>query len=396
MNADSQRERSISGVPISEFARRVDKARELAADRDLVGLIVFGRGGGTYERHGDLLYLTGHYTTFSNIPDIAPHWRMRGHAAALVTADTVVLISDDFPSVDEVLADRVVQTEDLAADLLEAIRESGVLGLLGVVGADAVSGPQLRHLEHSLPDFKIVDDLLIETRSIKSPAEQDLLRQAGAIGSLAIGAAIEAVEVGASVIELAALAGQVAMSQGASVVNIFAEALGPDRPARKHLHPAFADDVPLREGDVFAIDMSGALGGYFFDFSRSRCAGSDLHGGRAAFEIAFEAVNAVTSSLLAGANVGEVTKMGFDVERRSRLDILPSGFEGMGHGLGLGFEEPWLTLDNNTILASGMCIAVERSVNLGRVGAAFEHNVIITDGPPQILDSATEKFDDVG
>ncbi|MBK5232908.1 MAG: aminopeptidase P family protein [Thermoleophilia bacterium] len=392
MNEDRQLSKEISGVPISEFADRVEKVRSLAEERGLAGLIVFGRGGGTYERHADLLYLTGHYTTFSAIADKPPHWRMRGHAAALITPESVVLISDDYPSLAEVHADRVISTVDLPTDLLEAINESGVQGKLGVIGADAISGTQLRYLDEILPAFQVADDLLVDIRSIKSPAEQELLREAGRIGSQAIEAAIEAVEIGASVMEIAARASQIVISQGAGVVNIFAEALGPDRPARQHLHPAFADDVPLREGDVFTIDMSGALGGYFFDFSRSRVAGSDLHEGRAAFETAFEVVNAVTDALVAGNTVGDVAKIGFDLEARSGLDLGPSGFDAMGHGLGLGFENPWMSTDNETVLAPGMCLAVERFVNLGEVGATFEHNAIVTEGAPEILDSTPANF----
>lgn len=70
----------VAGVTPAEFAERANRVRVLMADRGLDALVVIGRGGGPFERHANLLYLTGHYSTFPAIPDHRPHWQLRDTA----------------------------------------------------------------------------------------------------------------------------------------------------------------------------------------------------------------------------------------------------------------------------------------------------------------------------
>ena len=59
---------------------------------------------------------------------------------------------------------------------------------------------------------------------------------------------------------------------------------------------------------------------------------------------------------------------------------------GVGHGLGLGFELPWIDTASPWTLAAGMTIALEVYLSEPGVGTvAFEHVVLVTDGKPEIL-----------
>lgn len=381
--------RDIAGIPAEELADRVARARERAGQLGLDGFVVVARGGGPFERHGNLMYLTGHYTTFPTIPDHAPHWRLRGHAAAVVGPERTILLSDDHPIADRVHADEVRETSDLPAAVAQAARDVGLAGRrVGLVGSDVLSAHHARMLDAELPGLEPADDLLARLRLVKSPAERELLRRAGQAGAAAISAAMEAMGAGATEQEAAAEAARVAMEGGAAVANVFTGVHGPDRPPRRRLHPSYADDAPVRSGDVFTIDMSGALDGYFFDFSRSRVVGEDRHGGEATLAIARDVVAATVDALRPGATAGDAAARGFAVIDRAGDDLAEGRFAALGHGLGLGFEDPWLTADDDTVLRPGMCIAVEKFVRRGAVAAAFEHNVLVTDGKPEILSIA--------
>jgi Xaa-Pro aminopeptidase len=367
----------IAGIPETEYRQRAQRARALAAERGLDALVVLGRGGGPFERHGDVQYLTGHYPAFPAIPDLPGHWVLRGHAAAVVTADRLVLITDEAPD-GPVAADDVRETSDLVAAVADALAGAGRAGL---VGGDVLS---IRHAR-GLGDLADADGLLAPLRAIKSEAEQERLRAAGRVGSAAIGAALAAAEMGALPQEAAAEAFATAVRHGAAVANVFSGVYGPGRPARTREFPAYADDTPIRAGDVFAIDMSGALDGYFFDFSRSR---PTNEAGEAALALSRRVVEATVAALRPGATVADAARAGQAVMEQEGDSLLAGGFGALGHGLGLGFEDPWLTLDNDTELVAGMCIAVEKFTRRGEVAAAFEHNVLVTDGEPEVLSVA--------
>ena len=53
--------------------------------------------------------------------------------------------------------------------------------------------------------------------------------------------------------------------------------------------------------------------------------------------------------------------------------------EAWGHGIGLAFDPPWITEDNELVLQPGMCLAVERRIaEADGLGAQYEDNVLIT------------------
>jgi Xaa-Pro aminopeptidase len=58
----------------------------------------------------------------------------------------------------------------------------------------------------------------------------------------------------------------------------------------------------------------------------------------------------------------------------------------VGHGMGLGFEVPWVDTASPWELEAGMTIALEVYLSEPGVGTvAFEHVVLVTDSEPEIL-----------
>jgi hypothetical protein len=64
------------------------------------------------------------------------------------------------------------------------------------------------------------------------------------------------------------------------------------------------------------------------------------------------------------ATAGSVAAAGFAVLAAAG-DYDPGRFPALGHGMGLGFEHPWLTVDNALVLEPGMCLAIEPMITLG-------------------------------
>src|SRR5215471_10815619 len=72
-----------TGLVVECEARR---ARALAAakKRGLKGLLVWSRGGYSYDRYADVYYLANHYMAFVHVVDNLPHWASRGHCALVM------------------------------------------------------------------------------------------------------------------------------------------------------------------------------------------------------------------------------------------------------------------------------------------------------------------------
>jgi Xaa-Pro aminopeptidase len=57
-----------------------------------------------------------------------------------------------------------------------------------------------------------------------------------------------------------------------------------------------------------------------------------------------------------------------------------------GHGIGLAFDPPWITCENELVLQPGTCLAVERRIaEADGLGAQYEDNVLITPTGPELL-----------
>ena len=68
------------------------------------------------------------------------------------------------------------------------------------------------------------------------------------------------------------------------------------------------------------------------------------------------------------------------------------GFPAVGHGIGLGWEGPWLTPDDATAFEPGMAIAVETIVGHPAVGGGFfEENGIVTDTGFEVLTTGASR-----
>lgn len=164
-------------------------------------------------------------------------------------------------------------------------------------------------------------------------------------------------------------------------------------------------DVILKDGDVFNVDVSAELHGYWGDTGASMAVGTSTP----LIDKLLEATELAQRDAMAVAKAGEpINVMGRAVERRARQ----FGFKIIqnlnGHGVGRFIHEPpdvpsiYEPL-NKTVLTEGLVIAVEPFLspsgtyavedddgwtlrtNDASIVAQFEHTMVVTNGEPIVL-----------
>lgn len=381
-------------VPPSEFPERRERARQAAERLGLAGLLVCSRGGGTTDRYADVKYLTNFYTRFPFIPDVPGEWTGRAHAFVVLPVEgEPTLVADDKPKRDEEMAieSRVV-TGDVIASVIEAMRDAGLTeGRVGIAGGDVLPWSIHSQLARAFPDiaWESADDLMKSLRLVKSKAEIEKLRFASWVGSRATEAMLEKAAAGVTHGEVVAAGMEIVVKHGGILYNNFmSSGRGGNNPTSvASSFPTWGSTEVLEDGDWFHCGISGAVDGYYFDHARSKPIGNPTAEQIRVFEAPMLAVQAAMAKIRPGVKASEVARAG-----REKLEELgfefEGAFKGFGHGVGLGWDSPWLVESDHTPLQKDMVLCVERSVrHMGYVGD-FEETVLVTDSGFELLTDA--------
>ena len=383
----------------AEFAERRRKAAALAGEEGLRGLLVCGRGGGGVDRYGDIAYLTDHYTSFPYIPDVEGKWTGRAHSFLILpTADAPRLVVDS-PYRDKIVMppEEILVTDLVIETTIAALKECGLaLGRVGLVGNDTIALSMFRKLAAALPHVEWVDAdrILTRLRAIKSPSEIERLRAASRLGSRMIEAMMEAAVPGATHGEVLKAGLDILIPAGGMLYNSFmASGTGGEngRAVRANF-PTWSSEEPLAEGQWFRAGISGVLQGYYLDLSRSRPIGPAQPEQVEAFEAAIAVVEAGIAAIRPGITAGEVAEAG--IRKQEELGYPLTGvFLGLGHGVGLGWDSPWLNPGEPTRLVPGMVLCLEKTLSRGGYLGDFEETVLVTEqGVERITDALVRRW----
>ena len=398
MTADATAPVAKPTVPAEEFAERRRRAVAAARARGLAGLLVCSRGGGTLDRYADVLYLTNFYTHFPFIPDFEGNWSARAHTFLILPVDEVPELVIDVPDDGRIrLADgRVTYSDFVLDDAVKALKTAGLgSARIGLVGGDVLTFTMLNKLRAALPELVIepADDLLMGLRSIKSPAEIALLRRASAIGSRMIEAMMDAAVTGASHGDVVAAGLNYLVPAGGMLYNSFmASGRGGD-PSRfaKSNFPTWGSDKSLADGDWIRLGISGAVDGYVFDLARSKAVGPVTNRQVELFESAIASIEATLAAIRPSATAGDLGAAGLD-KQKSMGFAVDGVFSAMGHGIGLGWDDPWLARGVATPIVPNMVLSVERTIMQDGYLGDYEESVLITPDGYERLTDATMRF----
>lgn len=385
-------------ITTSEFQQRRARARDLARSAGLNGLVVCSRGGGTVDRYGDVMYLTNHYSPFPFIPDLPGAWTGRSHSFLVLPVDGDPVLVTDTPYVDaaSLPADQIVVTDLVTEGLIAALKRTNLdRAQVGLAGGDTLPYTMGQALETAAPTMTLTpaDGILTSLRAVKSEGEINKLQHAASVGSRMIEAMMEVATPGATHGAVVAAGSQVLIEQGGQLYNSFmASGRGGD-PASivRSNFPTWASASPLREGMWLRLGLSGVVGGYCFDVSRSRAIGEPSDEQIEVFEAAIAVVHSGIGAMRPGVTGGSVARAG--MAKEAELGFSQTGvFAGLGHGIGLGWDSPWLVAEDETPITANMVINVEKTLMRDSYLGDFEETVLVTPDGPRILTDARHRF----
>ena len=373
------------GITQDEVRARVARLQEALRARELPALLAIGSA--FYDRPGPVAYLSGHFPPFPNSV-FSGAARGLGHACILVPADgePTLLVDTRGYRRDLVTLPDVRLSNDLVAALANLLRERGLAtATVGLAGEDIFPLALYRDLQAGLPQLRLerAEDLLHRLRTVKSPAEQALLRHAARIAGVGLRAALEAIRPGATEQDVCAAGTAAALAAGADFVRYLRVHSGPWSGGGSRW-PQATERVP-QAGDVVVLDIIGAYRGYAFDVNRTAVVGGPSPDDRRFLEAGHAATEAAVAATRAGATLGAVVEAGRRaVVEAGYPELAPSG---AGHAIGLEtVEAPYLGAGSDERLEAGMVLCIEPSIFIpGRIGCAIEQEVVVADGAPEVL-----------
>jgi len=388
----------VGRIQRTEFEARRRIAVEQARSRGLRGLLVCSQGGGALDRYGDVKYLTDFYTPFPCIPDLANNWSGRGYTFFILPVDDEPRLIADVPNNGNIALDedQIRYSDMVIESAIDALRRCGMdRGPIGLVGGDALPVNAFKAIAAAVGNVTWQDaqDILTGLRAIKSPAEIALLRQAAGAGSRTIEAMMAAAVPGASHGDIVAAGLQFLVPAGGILYNSFmASGRGGEDPIYvKSDFPTWASPEPLVEGHWLRLGISGILDGYYFDVSRSKAVGAATNRQVDLFEAAIECVEAGIGACKVGATAEQIARAGLDKQRSLGYDI-KGVFSGLGHGIGLGWDAPWLAPGETLEIQPNMVLNFERTIRHDGFLGDFEETVLVTPEGPEKLTDATLRF----
>jgi Xaa-Pro dipeptidase len=275
----------------------------------------------------------------------------------------------------EAIVDEIITWKEEEDPIAAAAKKLDGAKAIGVEGS-APYATVARLLEATRAHAEDASPLFEALRMIKSPQEQEFLREAARRTVLAIAATHRK------------LAGGLRESEVALLLEREFERLGVRGGGLVQFGPssAFPHGAPgdrrLESGDVVLIDAGCRVRGYTSDVTRTVVFGSPSDEIRKVYGVVDRAQKAGIEALRAGAT-------GARVDAAARKVIEDSGYGAffthrLGHGLGLdGHERPYLVSGNARALLAGNTVTIEPGVYLpSRFGVRIEDDYAVRDEAP--------------
>jgi Xaa-Pro dipeptidase len=390
----------MSTMPFShaEYENRWAAVQAQMRSAGLESAVVWSRGGGGYDRFQEVYYLTNYYSCNSGYgyDGFQKGTRAAAHCAVILRlGQEPILIADD-PTLNRALfaTSRIEAGTDVVALLAEALHREGMRGEVGFVGLDCISAKHMADLRALTPEIQWSehDDLVLNVRIIKSSAELDVFRDAGATVSNAMNALFKVIFSGGSEAEAAGEAArEVYRRQGN--INFIHVGHGPWMAERITDCPiaGYSNRTPA-EGELVRAWVYGAMhDGYWLDPGRTSVAGlKPSLDQRRLVESCADIVEKLRLMIRPGVHAAAVGDAG-----QRLLDEFNGGqpydnsWYVFGHGNGLYFEPPAITPGydgKHSVCLENMVLSTEAFLNLPGVGnAGFEQNFIVTKTGTELL-----------
>ncbi len=303
----------------------------------------------------------------------------------LITAQDTILATD-FRYLEQVKVQapdyRIFQISNAISDWFPRLIAELNLGRLGFEGGH-ITFALYRQLSDILNkteprlQFVPVDGLVESLRTIKEPAEIELITRAVEITDKAFEYIEDRAHPGMTEKEVAWEIEKFQREQGSQALPFdIIVASGPNS-ALPHAKPS---QRKIAAGEPVVIDMGARVGGYSSDLSRTICLGTPDDTFKKVYNTVLEAQLTTMAAIKEGMSGGEADSL-------ARTVIEQEGYgeafgHSLGHGIGLApHEQPRLGPNSSEILASGMVFSIEPGIYLaGWGGVRIEDLVVMTNG----------------
>ncbi|WP_246087929.1 M24 family metallopeptidase [Nocardioides albertanoniae] len=377
-----------------EFTTRLQSVQQRMAERGWSALVVADPA--------NLYYLTGYNAWSFYVPQCAVvpaeggvHLFLRAmdaHGAA----HTAVLPDDRIHAYPEDLVHRpdIHPYDDIAAQCreLNIFVDNPDVVVAMELDAHFLSVRGFQAVQRAIPRTRIVDseELVNWVRLVKSPAEQDELRAAGAVADRAMTVALEGVRSGRRECDV------VADIQSAQTISV--GGVGGDYPAFVPLLPTGdSADTPhltwtdrvLRRGEATTIELAGVRNRYHAPLARTVCLGPPSAKLLDCAKATNEGMEAALGSMKPGAAGADVHAAFTDVIAAHGL----SKESRIGYSVGIGFPPDWgertvsLRAGEETVLAPGMAFHVILGMWMDGWAYELSESVLVTEHLPEPLTS---------
>ena len=373
-----------------EYEHRWARVQKAMREKDIGTVVVWGRTASTFDRAGDVIYLTNYFSTKVGQGFDAPPFNARAYCSVIVQQGRAPILVADDPDVrsDVVSVAEFKVANDPVATTIDVLRDLAVSGEVGFVGSDFFPVKYWNEMIENTPqiEWRICDDLVRQVRMLKSVEECAVIRTAGEISTVAMNRMMELLIEGQTEAEAAAEAARQVIAAGGVVDKIqishgetIAYTCGDPMAGYRKVAPGPGD---LLRGFIIGPFYQG----YYLDPGRSAVCGNKPTADQAhLIESCAEIVDAVAAAVKPGVRFADAAAIGDGMVAAFGPDEDPATkkFPFFGHPHGLYFEgPPYISsvLDHfDATFEEGMLIGVEAFLarrGTGNVG--FEQNYLVT------------------
>lgn len=343
-------------ISCEEFAQRIARIQEALGERGLDGLMVYG----DEYRKENLRYVSNFWPIFERSACFIPR---SGDPILAVAPEGEKYAREMTPWVDvrnikEFACVTVPEEIDYPLAVFSSLRE--ILGdtlrggkRLGLVGIWDIPHPLYLRLAEAVPGLEIVpcDDLLLDMRLIKSPAEIACWQEAGRQACAGYAALLEAAVPGNTETFAAGAAEGAARQAGAEGVIFTIIGSGP----RAETIIGRATEKVIQDGEMVMAALAVQYQGYVATAEFPFVAGTASDEQKRFINVLLEAANVQLTYLRDGAISGEMVRGVKEVFRRHQMEVYDV-YPPM-HGAGLAeAESPYPDEQATYPLRAGMCV----------------------------------------
>jgi Xaa-Pro aminopeptidase len=231
--------------------------------------------------------------------------------------------------------------------------------------------------EHARPaNIQVIDDLFIQLRLVKSPAEVELIRQSTRIIDRTVIELSQNLHLGMGRLELIRDAKARMLQNGADGVDHVTVAFGT-------ANPEIALDEPLELDQIVTLDLGAVYKGYVSDNRRLVYTGTVPEALKELHKKLCWVVAEMGKALLPGKTFSDVHAYAAELYAKMGIDPM---YLHVGHSLGLQVEEHWIMADDPTTVQPGMVLNIELySPSEEGVIIGDEETFLVTEAGPEQL-----------